>query len=93
MPTISRRVIISGLVQGVWFRYYTRGAAEEAGVSGWVRNLPDGRVEALFEGEKDKVDSVVAWCWDGSPSSRVENVEVIEEKPTGRYSGFEITYF
>ena len=92
MTSIRRRVLISGIVQGVWFRAYTKDAAVEAGVCGWVRNLPDGRVEALFEGPMENVRQAVNWCRRGSPGSRVEHVQVIEETPKGDLIGFEITY-
>jgi acylphosphatase len=86
------RVLIKGRVQGVFFRAYTRDAAIVAGVSGWVRNLSDGRVEALFEGEKDRVDQMIAWCHQGSPLSRVERVEVHEEVYMGDQHHFDISY-
>jgi acylphosphatase len=86
------RVLIKGRVQGVFFRAYTRDAAIEIGVSGWVRNLFDGRVEALFEGERDQVDRMIAWCHQGSPLSRVEAVEVHEEAYMGDQDRFDISY-
>ncbi|NOZ59153.1 MAG: acylphosphatase, partial [Euryarchaeota archaeon] len=64
-------VFISGRVQGVFYREYTRRKAQELGVKGWVRNLPDGRVEAVFEGEDRAVDEMVRWCWEGSPYASV----------------------
>jgi acylphosphatase len=91
MSVIRRRVLISGIVQGVFFRAYTRDAARHAGVSGWVRNLPDGRVEAAFEGLPDDVKEVIDWCWKGSPGSRVDKVDVIEENPKGDSGDFAIT--
>ncbi|MEW6533615.1 MAG: acylphosphatase [Thermodesulfobacteriota bacterium] len=92
MATARRRVLISGMVQGVAFRAYTRHAAQQASVSGWVRNLPDGRVEAVFEGHADRVTQMVEWCRRGSPGSRVDRVDVIEEAPRGESSDFQITY-
>jgi acylphosphatase len=92
MSTIRRRVIISGLVQGVNFRAYTRAAARQTGVKGWVRNLTDGDVEAVFEGESEKVNEMVAWCWKGPSYSRVAHVEVHQEEPTGEFRDFDITY-
>ena len=92
MAPIRRRVLISGIVQGVFFRAYTRDAATSAGVTGWVRNLPDGRVEAVFEGEPDAVARVLDWCHRGSPGSRVERVEVVHEEPKGEYEDFTIAY-
>ncbi len=85
-------VYISGKVQGVWFRAYTKEEADKLGVKGWVRNLPDGRVEAVFEGEEKAVDAMVGWCYEGSPMARVENVEVIEEPYKGEFSDFKIRY-
>ncbi len=85
-------VWISGRVQGVFFRAYARDAGRVSGVFGWVRNLPDGRVEALFEGEADKVENMLAWCHSGSPLSRVEAVEVREETCTGEFTSFTIAY-
>lgn len=92
MPTKRKRALISGTVQGVAFRAYTRETARRTGVSGWVRNLPDGRVEAVFEGEANKVEEVILWCHKGSPGSRVEAVSVIEEPPKGESGEFSITY-
>jgi acylphosphatase len=92
MSEIRRRVLISGMVQGVWFRAYTRDAARNAGVTGWVRNLPDGRVEAVFQGTSEQVSQVIDWCRKGSPGSRVKDVEVHEESPGTEFSSFEIAY-
>ena len=85
-------VYISGRVQGVWFRSYTQEEARRLGVKGWVRNLPDGRVEAVFEGDEDAVSAMVRWCHIGSPSARVTGVEVYEEPYTGEFSDFQIRY-
>ena len=85
-------VWITGRVQGVFFRAYTRDAAQLIGVAGWVRNLPDGRVEAVFEGEADKVEKMMEWCREGSPMSRVDRVEVLEEVYTGDFDRFVITH-
>ena len=81
---------ISGRVQGVNFRYYTRQQALIFGVRGWVRNLMDGRVEAVFEGDGNSVENMVKWCHDGPRASRVDNVDVYWEEPTGEFSGFDI---
>jgi acylphosphatase len=83
------RVLVSGRVQGVWFRDACRNAAIAAGASGYVRNLPDGRVEAEFEGSQAAVDRMVAWCHDGPPRARVDRVETMPELPRGD-SGFSI---
>ncbi len=82
-------VHVSGKVQGVFFRATTREEAVERDVNGWVRNLPDGRVEAVFEGELEKVNRMVDFCHEGSPAADVENVEIEEEKPQG-LENFEI---
>lgn len=84
-------VKISGLVQGVYFRVYTRDAASNLGVKGWVKNLRDGGVEAVFEGDDKAVAQMLQWCWKGSPFSRVEHVEVIDEPYRGEYHDFIIT--
>lgn len=84
-------VVISGRVQGVWFRAHTRERAEKLGISGWVRNLPDGRVEAVFEGPDERVDEMVKWCHRGSPLSKVDRVDVTYESPQGE-AGFTIRY-
>ncbi|MFB6152940.1 MAG: acylphosphatase, partial [Halodesulfurarchaeum sp.] len=76
-------------VQGVFFRANTREQAQERGIDGWVRNLADGRVEAVFEGPEADVEEMVEWCHEGSPAARVEDVEVEYEDPTGE-SGFRI---
>lgn len=86
------RVLISGRVQGVFFRAYTKEEANRLGLKGWVRNLPDGRVEALFEGEDEAVEKMIKWCHRGSPASKVEKVEVFEEPYLGEYESFFIKY-
>jgi acylphosphatase len=91
MSNKRTHVWITGRVQGVFFRAYTRDAAQKEGVAGWVRNLPDGRVEAVFEGDSAKVDRMVAWCREGSPLSRVDHLEVKEEAVEGLSNDFEIT--
>ena len=77
------RVFVSGRVQGVFFRSECATRADRLGLGGFARNLPDGRVEAVFEGEDDRVDQMVRWCHEGSSWSRVEHVEATEEEPTG----------
>lgn len=80
---IRRRVVVDGRVQGVFFRETCRRQAEAAGVAGEVRNLPDGRVEAAFEGPGEVVERMVAWCRTGPPAAVVTSVEVREETPVG----------
>lgn len=77
MERIRTHVIVSGRVQGVWFRESTRRTAEELGLSGWVRNLPDGRVEAEFEGSRDAVEQALAFVREGPEHARVDDVETI----------------
>ncbi|MEM3401792.1 MAG: acylphosphatase [Candidatus Hadarchaeales archaeon] len=85
-------VYVSGEVTGVFFRAHVKELAERLGVSGWVRNTPDGRVEAVFEGEKEKVEEMIKFCRRGPPAAVVSNVEVKMEKYTGEFSGFKIRY-
>jgi acylphosphatase len=85
-------VLISGRVQGVNFRWYTQRQAQELGLTGWVRNRGDGRVEAVFEGEKQAVERAVTWCHVGPPSARVDGVETEYQEPTGEFNRFRITW-
>jgi len=85
-------VWIEGRVQGVFFRDETRRQAVARKVTGWVRNLPDGRVEAVFEGEASAVDGMVRWCRQGSSMSRVEEVKCEEETFQGELERFEIRF-
>jgi acylphosphatase len=78
-----RHVWVRGRVQNVWFRDSCVREATARGVAGWVRNLADGRVEAVFEGAPAAVEAMVAWCADGPPRARVDHVEVREELPVG----------
>jgi acylphosphatase len=86
---IRRRVIVRGLVQGVFFRDSTRRLAQRHGVSGWVANRADGAVEAVFEGEADAVERLVAFSRKGPRGAQVESVEVTEEEPEG-LSGYAV---
>lgn len=86
------RVYISGRVQGVFFRAYTKEEADRLGLKGWVRNLPDGRVEAVFEGPASAIEEMIRWCHRGSPASKVTSVEVEEEPYTGEFKDFSIRY-
>lgn len=87
----QKHVFISGRVQGVYFREYTRREAEKLGIKGWVRNLPDGRVEAVFEGPDDVLEKMISWCHRGSPSASVTQVEVLDEKAEQHFQDFRIT--
>ena len=86
---IRRRVVCHGRVQGVFFRDSVRRLAVRDGVAGWARNVPDGTVEAVFEGEPDVVERLVDFCRLGPPHASVERVDVAEEEPAG-LTGFEI---
>ena len=82
-------VFISGRVQGVFFRAETERVAREHGIAGWVRNVPDGRVEAVFEGNDTDVDAIVAWCRRGPKWSEVGDTEIAEEPLAGE-EGFRV---
>ena len=91
MKTVRAHLWISGLVQGVFYRSYTRRQAEMLGLKGWVRNLPDGRVETVFEGDSASVEKMINWCQQGPPAARVSNVEIKwETTNTDECRGFEI---
>lgn len=82
MPSVKRvRIVVAGRVQGVFYRHTCARLAREAGVGGFVRNLPDGRVEAAFEGPEEAVDRLVAWCRHGPDLARVDEVELVSEEP------------
>jgi len=85
-------VYVSGEVQGVYFRATTCDEARDRGVEGWVMNLPDGRVEAVFEGSEGDVEEMVEFCHEGSPRANVDDVETEWEEPTGGFDGFGIRY-
>ena len=91
LARVRRHLYISGRVQGVFFRDETRSLAGTLNVTGWVRNLPDGRVEAVLEGEEEKVDRLVQWCRGGPRMATVDHVEVLEEPYQGGFDGFAIT--
>ncbi|HEU4324610.1 MAG TPA: acylphosphatase [Roseiflexaceae bacterium] len=92
MDLVRAHIRVSGRVQGVNFRSNTREQARSAGVSGWVRNLDDGRVEAVFEGPRSAVQRLVSWCYSGPGYARVERVEVEWQHPTGQEHGFKIEW-
>lgn len=85
---IARRVLVSGRVQGVGFRYFAQETALLEGISGWVRNLPDGRVEAFLEGDQEAVDRVERRLRRGPRGARIEQFETAEDFPIGRKSDF-----
>ena len=81
---------VSGWVQGVFYRWNAKELAKELRLNGWVRNLPDGRVEAVFEGEKREVEQIIDWCKNGPPGARVSRVDVTWEDPREEPGGFRI---
>jgi acylphosphatase len=89
---LRAHVIVHGLVQGVWFRGSTKDEADRLGLTGWVRNLPDRSVEAVFEGEKKKVEEIVGWCHRGPSGAKVSNVDIAWEPFTREFVHFEIRY-
>lgn len=82
-PEIRAHVFISGRVQGVGYRYSTIDEAERLSVNGWVRNLPDGRVEAVFEGSRQRIEEMIRWCHKGPRAAVVRDVAVEYETPEG----------
>lgn len=87
---IRRKVVVQGHVQGVFFRESARRRALAAGVAGWARNLPDGTVEAVFEGEAGAVERLIEFCREGPRGARVDWVDVASEEPEGR-TGFDVS--
>lgn len=87
---VNVHVLISGRVQGVWFRARTRQKAEQLGIKGWVRNTSDGCVEAVFEGQEELVREIVEWCYHGPPMAKVSNVEVKKQKSTEDFDSFSV---
>ncbi len=89
---VRAHVFIAGRVQGVAFRWETQRVAEQHQVRGWVRNLPDRRVEAVFEGPRPRVNAVLDWCRQGPGIARVDEVDIQWEEFKGEFAGFSITY-
>jgi len=89
---VRAHVLISGRVQGVCFRMETERAAARLNVSGWVRNKPDGTVEAVLEGDAGNVNQMLSWCRQGPPLSRVDHVDVQWEAYSGKYTRLDITF-
>ena len=92
MKKVRAHVLVDGRVQGVCFRMDTRRAAFDRNLTGWVKNLPDGRVEAVFEGDEADVKSMIQWCETGPPIAHVTRVAVEWEPATGEFDGFQITF-
>lgn len=89
---IRAHIIVSGRVQGVYFREQTRKRAKKLSVSGWIKNLEDGRVEAIFEGEKEKVEKMVNWARRGPFFAKVSDLEIEWGEHQGEFKSFEIVY-
>ena len=85
-------ILVSGRVQGVFYRASTREKASQLGLSGWVRNLPDGRVELVAEGPEEQIDALIEWCHKGPPVARVDKVEIDYEEPRAEFDGFRVRY-
>lgn len=83
-------VLVSGKVQGVFFRASAKKRADELHLTGWMRNLDDGRVEVIFEGEKENVDKILEWCRKGPDHAVVKDVQVISEKYIGEFNDFSV---
>jgi acylphosphatase len=92
MAKSRSKVIVNGIVQGVNFRYYTQRQAIRYNITGWVQNLPDGSVAALFEGEEQDVEAMVQWCRHGPPSAQVTELIVQPEEYQGEFSSFSIKF-
>ncbi|MDH4099845.1 MAG: acylphosphatase [Nitrospirota bacterium] len=93
MTMVRTHLIIEGLVQGVFFRASTRQTAQEHGVNGWVKNLSNGNVEAVFEGDEAAVRKVIDWCHHGPPGASVNKVIANREDWTGEFDGFSVRYY
>jgi len=91
-PKARVHVVISGLVQGVFFRHYTRKYAIQYDLTGWVNNRLDGRVEAVFEGDEQNIQLMLDWCHSGPPSAKISGVQITREVPTNSFPDFRIIY-
>jgi acylphosphatase len=89
---IRVHLIISGKVQGVYFRYNTQIIASQHNVTGWVRNLAGGQVEVVLEGDEINIGHVIRWCKTGPPGAEVENVDIQSERYIGEFKGFNVNY-
>ncbi len=92
METARLRIVIEGIVQGVFFRATTIEESSKLDLTGWVKNCSDGRVEAVFEGDVDGIEQIVEWCKKGPPGAVVRNIETTWEQATGDYDSFTIKY-
>lgn len=89
---VRAHLYVSGIVQGVFFRANTHDVARFLDLTGYVKNLPDGRVDVVAEGPKDKVEQLINWCYKGPPGASVNNVEIYWESATGEFKNFAIQY-
>jgi len=92
MDKAKAHLFIDGRVQGVFYRGFTQELAESLGLKGWVRNLSDGRVEAVFEGDRDVIESAIRKCYVGPPASRVTNIDIQWETHTGEEKDFSVRH-
>jgi acylphosphatase len=92
MKKVRAHLFISGRVQGVFYRAFTEDVALSLGLKGWVRNLPDRRVEAVFEGDKELIEEAIKKCYEGPPYARVDNIDVIWEESIENLPDFRIRY-
>jgi len=83
-------IIVKGLVQGVFFRATTKEVARSLGLTGWVRNVDDDKVEIMVEGEEEQIKKLIEWSWEGPPAAKVEDVKVIWQNFLGEFKKFEI---
>jgi acylphosphatase len=93
MENARAHLIISGRVHGVFYRAFTEDAAHSLELKGWVKNCSDGKVEALFEGEKEKIEKAIALCYKGPPAARVNNIDVKWEDFKSEFDTFSVRYF
>ncbi len=91
-PKTRVHVVISGLVQGVFFRHYTRKYAIQYNLTGWVKNRSDGDVEAIFEGGEESIALMIDWCRGGPPSAQVSHIDISHEESTNTFPDFRIIY-
>lgn len=87
---INVHVIISGRVQGVWYRASTKQKAEQLGITGWIKNTIEGGVEAVFEGEEKIIEDMIKWCYNGSPNAMVKDVKVKRQTLINNFDDFSI---
>jgi acylphosphatase len=92
MAKLRVKVIVKGIVQGVNFRYYSQRQAAKFNITGWVKNLPDGAVAAVFEGDEQDVEAMVQWCRRGPPSAHVTELIAQPEEYRGEFSSFSVKF-